>query len=432
MASTLPKLWAVVKREYLERVRSKWFLASTILAPILFGGLLMLPLWLVKRSTPSADTGRIIILDASGAGLGRRVAAELNGGIMGDTSLTRIVETTPAALPTAEREATRAVMDREVKGYLVLGAGTLQAMRARYSGSNATSQVDMRSIERIVEEQVLALRLERAGMDPAQVKALSARDFHLEAERLTEKGRGGSGKVRSGLAFGVAFLLYMAIFLYGQNVLRGVMEEKQTRVAEVIVSSIPSTQLMAGKVIGVGAVGVTQLVISVASSMAIYRARGPLLAQFGLPQIPFDLPSVSPGTALLLLAFFLLGYLFYAAIFAAVGAMVSSEHEAQQVLLPAAMLLILSALLIQPVLLAPESRLAFSFSLLPFSAPIIMPLRLSLVEVPASEIVLSIISLIAGCYIAVWTAARIYRTGILMYGKRPTLGELVRWVRLAR
>ena len=427
----MAKLWTIIKREYLERVRSKWFLYSTILAPILFGALIFLPLWFAKRSMASADVSRVLVVDATGTGMGRRLAAELNGGVMADTTRTPVLVTAPAGMPAAEEEATRRVLAKEVKGYLVLGPGTLQVMRARYAGTNASSETDMARLEDLVGEQALAVRLEQAGIDPEQVRTITARQFELEAVRVTDAGRGGSGRVRGIFAFSVAFLLYIAIFLYGQNVLRGVMEEKQTRVAEVVVSSVPATILMAGKVLGVGAAGVTQLVLATASSFAIYKIRGPLLERFGLPQIPFDLPHVGLGTAALLFIFFLLGYFFYAALFAAVGAMVSSETEAQQVQLPVAMLLVVSALFIQPVMFAPDSHLATVLSVFPFSAPIIMPLRLSLIDLSTGEIVVSIFAMLGWSWIAVWLAARIYRTGLLMYGKRPTLREIVRWVRHA-
>jgi ABC-2 type transport system permease protein len=428
----MARLWAVVRREYLERVRTRWFAVSTLLAPLLFGAIILLPLYFSQRSGPAGDVARVVVIDATGSGLGRRVAAELNGGVMGDTTITPVVETTAAALARAERDAARRVLAREVKGYLVLGAGVLETMRARYSGTNASAEADMRRLSRIVEGEVMAVRLERAGIPPHDARALTARDFELDAQRLTEGGRGGSGRVRGIFAFTVAVLLYFAIFLYGQNVLRGVMEEKQTRVAEIVVSSVPATQLMAGKVIGVGAVGLTQLLLSAGGSYALYRARAPVLARLGLPPIPWDLPHIPLGTALLLIAFFLLGYAFYAALFAAIGAMVSSEQEAQQVQLPVAMMLVASALFIQPVLMAPESALAVALSLIPVSAPIIMPLRLSLVPVPASEIALALVAIAVGTAAVTWLAARIYRTGLLLYGKRPTLRELARWVRVAR
>ncbi|HET7456660.1 MAG TPA: ABC transporter permease [Gemmatimonadaceae bacterium] len=425
----MAKLWAIISREYNERVRTTFFVISTLFAPLLFGALMFVPAWLALRTKATADVGRIVVIDASGTSLGTQLASALNGGPMGDSTKTRVHRVTPAELPAAEREATAAVARKEAKGYLVLDDKTVAGQEARYSGTNASATFDMNALERAVRAQVMELRLERAGIDEAQAEVLSRMRLTLKTERLSSRGKAGSGDLNAIFGIAVGLLLYMSIFLYGQNVLRGVMEEKQTRVAEVVMSSVPATKLLAGKVLGVGAVGVTQLVLWMAGSWAIVQGRAPIMARLGLPNVPFSLPSISPGMIALLVLYFLLGYVFYAALFAAVGAMVNSEQEAQQVQLPVALLLVSTAMCIQPILLAPESRLAHMMSLIPFSAPVAVPLRLTLTSVPTREIALSIAILVASCFVAVWIAARIYRVGLLMYGKRPTLPELARWVR---
>src|SRR5688500_6671762 len=248
------------------------------------------------------------------------------------------------------------------------------------------------------------------------------------SERIINERKGGSCTANIVFAGVIAFLLYMSIVLYGQNVLRGVLEEKTTRVAEVIVSSVPSETLLAGKVLSVGAVGLTQQAIWLVASVLMYEVRTPLLAQFGVNSAPFQMPSITFGYAILLLDFFVLGSTFYASLYAAVGASVNTEQEAQQAVQPLLVLLVATAIFINPILLNPTGRLAFVMSILPFSAPIIMPLRLALVSVPWYELAASMIALAASCVGAVWVAARIYRVGLLMYGKRPTLKELRRWV----
>lgn len=426
------KTWAVVRREYLERVRSRWFVVATLLAPILMGGLLVAPLWLASRTQPSPDLARIAIVDATGRALGQRVALDLAGGLSADVPTARVAEVPPgddAALRAAEDSARHEALAGRVKGYLVLEPAVLSGGRGRYVGVNAASQLDVRRLREGVQDQVVTLRLEDAGLDPELVRRVNSLDVRLTATRLTERGEGAEGRVSAAFAFGVAFVLYLTIFLYGQNVLRGVIEEKQSRVAEIVVSSIPAWKLLTGKVLGVGAAGMTQLLLSLGASLALIELRTPILARLGLPQVPFALPDISVGAALLLLLFFLLGYVFYAALFAAVGAMVSSENEAQQVALPVAMLLVFTAMFIQPVLLDPESPAAITLSLIPFSAPIMMPLRLSLIPLPAWDVASSVVMMLAGCYVVIFAAARIYRTGLLMYGKRPGLREIWRWVR---
>jgi len=271
--------------------------------------------------------------------------------------------------------------------------------------------------------------LEKAGIDSGDVRSMTYIPLRLNSERITDKGRGGSGAVSIIFAGAIAFLLYMSIVLYGQNVLRGVLEEKTTRVAEVVVSSVPPETLLAGKILGVGAVGLTQQILWVITTVLMFKLRQPLLEKFGIATMPFALPEITFGLALLLLLFFVLGFIFYSSLYAAVGASVNTEQEAQQAVQPMLILLVATAIFINPILLNPTSRLASIMSWLPFSAPIIMPLRLSLGSVPWYELVGSLVGVALACVAATWFAARIYRVGLLMYGKRPTLREMVRWVK---
>jgi ABC-2 type transport system permease protein len=423
------KLWAIVEREYLERVRTRWFAVATVFGPIVLAGLMYLPAYAAMRSKASVDVARIQILDATGTEVGRRVANELNGGLTGDTNRTRVIALDQLALAVAESAATKAVIAKTIKGYLVLDHSALIGRGARYAGSNATSSTDMRRIEMAVNREVLAQQLRIAGVTPADADRLKSMRFELQADRITTTGRGGSGQVSILIAVSIAMLLYMTIFIYGQNVLRGVMEEKQTRVAEIVVSSVRPTTLLAGKVLGVGAVGLTQMIIWIGVSFAMARYRATLLNMMGIDATPMQFPSTTISQTVILVVFFMLGYTFYAALFAAVGSTVNTEQEAQQAQLPIVMLLIVSIMFLQPVLNSPDGKLANTLTWLPFSSPIVMPLRMSAVSVPTWEIVASLFALMAGCYIAVWVAARIYRTGLLMYGKRPTMREMMRWVR---
>ena len=427
----MAKLWAVIKREYLERVRTKWFVIATVFGPIFFGMILLLPVWLTMKQARATNVSNILILDATGTELGNRVKGIVSGGIMGDASRTVLREIPLTELAAAESSATQAVMAKEVVGYLVLEPGTLTDSTVRYAGRNASSPTDAGRLESAVRQGIMALRLEREGLDASKVMALTRVRMRIQAEQITDRGRGGSGKVQFIFAAIVAFLLYTSILLYGQNVLRGVMEEKSTRVAEVVVSSVPTNTLLGGKVLGVCAVGLTQLVIWMMSSYLMVKLRAPVMAKMGIPNAPFALPEVSPGVVALLFVFFILGFTFYSSLYAAVGAMVNSEQEAQQAVQPLLFMVVASALMIQPVLINPSSRLAQIASWLPFSAPIIMPLRLSLVQVPTLEIIGTIAGSVISCVAAVWLASRIYRVGLLMYGKRPTLRELGRWIRHA-
>lgn len=427
----MDKTWAVIKREYLERVRSKWFVIATLFGPVLLATMMIVPAWLSLRSGGIADLSETVIVDASGAGLGDRLADALATGSARMRARPEVRIVAAGDVAQAESLLTRDVMQRVHSGYLVVDRETLAGERARYAGRAATSLPAIDRLRTTVRNVVMAARLETAGIDPEIARNMTLLPLRLESERITERGRGGSGRVNAIFSFGLAFLLYMSILLYGQAVMRGVMEEKQTRVAEVIVSSLRPDALLAGKVLGVGGVAFTQITVWVLAGWVMATFRAPIFAALGLPATPMRLPELSLTFGLLLLLLFALGFIFYAALFAAVGSMVNTDQEAQQAATPLMMLVIFAALFIQPVLFNPSGTLAQWVSLLPFSAPILMPVRLATIQVPWVEIIACLVILAASCALAVWVAARIYRVGLLMYGKKPTLRELARWVRYA-
>lgn len=428
----MAKLWAVAKREYLERVRSKWFVIATVLGPFLMAALIVVPAWLAVRSMQGSTASNIVIIDATGTQLGDAVARSLGGGVMGDSSLARVQIVSPAQIAQAESTVTQDVIAKRIEGFLVLDSMSARGAAARYAGRNASTIPDMEKIENTVEQAVLVSRLRDAGLDPERVQELSRVNLRLSTERITDRGRGGSGRGSVAVAFGASFVLYFLIVLYGQTILRGVIDEKNSRVAEVVVASVKPESLLAGKVLGVGSVALTQLVVWVVSMVLIVKFRGPIFAKLGMANANVPVPDISAGAAVSLLLFFVFGFVLYAALFAAIGAMVSNEQDAQQAATPVTILIVMSAVFIQPVLLNPTSTTNKIISWIPFSAPILMPVRTSIIPVPWYEVVLVLLGLALACVACVWIAARIYRVGILMYGKRPTLVELARWIKYAR
>jgi ABC-2 type transport system permease protein len=426
------KLVAVIKREYLERVKSPWFLAGTFLGPLAFAAITILPAVLAVKQGTSKSATNVVFLDATGVGVGDRVRTAMSGGLQATDSsraTVRVVE--PSELAQAETLVTREVIAGTHTGYLVLDTAVIGGGTARYAGRNAASEQDMDLLRSAVRQALLTQRLQAAGLDPMQVQRLTAVRTSFKAEKLDERGRGGSGIGSVIFGYLIAFLLYMMIALYGQTLMRGVLDEKMTRVAEVIVASVKPDTLLAGKVIGVGGVGVTQQAIWILCGWGLVTFRGPILAAFGLPDAPITLPSVTAGVLALYVLFYILGFTFYATLFAASGSMVSNQEDIQQASLPVTMLLVFSIIFMQPILLQPDSTLARTMSMLPFSAPVLMPLRMATVQVPAWELGVAVGGLFAACAGAIWVAARIYRVGLLMYGKRPTFMEVLRWVRQA-
>jgi len=441
------KLWAVIRREFLERVQTRAFVIGCLLGPVFIAGVLFLPAYLALRNVRVAAASSLIVIDATGTGLGERLRTTLTTPASAPTASTsashiEVRVTAPNEIAAAESLATKAVIAKTVDGYVVLDERTLRGQRARYAGRKATAVGDMRRLEQALRQSALAQRLATANVNPSLVDSLSQSRLVLESERLTEQGRGSDASRRANLMFAgaVAFLLYMSMILYGQMVLRGVLEEKTTRVAEVVVSSVSPDTLLAGKVIGVGAVGLAQQIIWIVATLYLGSLLAPMLMRMAPPpgqmagadaaNVPtMSMPDVHVGSLLVILAFFILGYGLYASIHAAVGAMVNSDQEAQQALAPVMVLIVSSAIFIQPVMLNPSNTVARVASMFPFSAPIIMPLRMGLVPVPAWELAVAILGLMAAVVAVIFLAARIYRVGLLMYGKRPSLGELARWVR---
>ena len=438
------KLGVVFRREYLERVRSKWFLVVTLLGPVLMCALTIGPTYASMRSRPGDDLTRVLVIDATGANLGARVGAAL-GKAFPKAPAPRVKVVSPDRLLVTEDAAVEAVVNKEINGYIVLDSNTIANRSVLYAGRNAGSISDVQALMATVRQQVLAQRLEHEGLDAARVTALTSEKLETKTEKIGTTGREkGSGVGNLVFGYAVAILLYMMIALYGQNMLRGVMEEKTTRVAEVVVSSVSTDTLLAGKVLGVGLVAITQVLAWVALTVGMIVYVAPIVIEKLSPQVgataaaarglPVDIFTASlptPGTALIILGYFVLGFIFYAALFAAVGAMVSSQEDVQQAQMPVMIMLISSVVFLGPILTNPGSNIARVMSLIPFSAPILMPLRMSLIPVPWYELAASLGGVAVACVAAIWLSARIYRVGLLMYGKRPTFGELLRWVRYA-
>ena len=439
------KLIVVAKREFLERVRSKWFVWMTLLVPGLMAAAFLFPTYLAMHGSASSAVRHITILDATGAGLGDRIAKAMAadstlGSSKADSIVPRVEVIAAGDLGAREAAATAEVEKPDhIAGYLVLDSATIAGHSARYAGRNASTINDMEKLTSLVREEIMMLRLEREGVRKDVIGDLAKTKLHLSTERLTEHGRSGSGT--AGLLAGIAvgIMLFMSIIFHGQNVLRGVLEEKSTRVAEVVISSIKPETLLAGKVLGVGAVGLTQQVAWLAISYYLVTFLAPIILK-GSNVAGGAATAGSMGSALsslslamlgVALVYFVIGFVFYATLYAAAGSMVNSEQEAQQAAIPVMLLLMSTWLMVNPVIANPNGRAAVILSWLPWSSPIIMPMRMGLTSVSPLTVAGSIVVAILGSAFAMWLSGRIYRVGMLMYGKRPGFAEVLKWVRYA-
>ncbi|MFM2135589.1 MAG: hypothetical protein RL021_989, partial [Bacteroidota bacterium] len=320
-----------------------------------------------------------------------------------------------------------------------------------YSESQPGLEV-MGRIENSLEKVINDNKYKDAGIDPERLAAIST-DVSINTRDLEDQAT--STPLASGLGFVGGFLIYMFIFIYGAMVMRGVLEEKTSRIVEVIISSVKPFQLMMGKIIGVALVGLTQFLLWVILTALIYSVVGAsVTGDMGRPdsvgqlmQAPSaDLPDAAPAPdtfakintmvssinfplmIAMFIFFFLGGYLLYSALFAAVGAAVDAETDVQQFMLPITLPLILSYIAAVNVLNNPQGSIAFWFSIIPFTSPIVMMVRIPF-GVPWQEVAASMILLVAGFVFTTWMAAKIYRTGILLYGKKAGYRELWKWIR---
>ncbi len=407
---------AVVRREYLQRVRSKWFVIGTLAAPILALGVMALPILLASQGVERDQ--RYLVVDHTGV---------LHEGVVeGLEEAGYQVEV--AHGEEAEEEGRARVRTGALGGMLVLDGATLERGAARLVGDRRPSIIRQVAIRQVVSQSALEVRLgSDAGLD-----ALLA-GGELDFEGVTDQASGFDDAAFA-VSFIGAFILYMTILMHAVAVMRSVLEEKTNRVVEVVISAMRPSQLMLGKILGVGAVGLTQLAIWVASGAVIVAAGIPALAALA-PEVGAlaDIREYLPGVGLIALfvIFFLGGYFMHSGLYAAVGAMCSTDEEAQQAQLPVTILLVVPVVFLSQVIADPGGAFPVALSLIPFFTPILMFARAAVGVVPVWQLALSVAGMAAAVVFIAWLAGRIYKVGILMTGKRPTLPELLRWVREA-
>jgi ABC-2 type transport system permease protein len=415
----MSRLLTVVRREYLERVRSKAFVVSTFLGPVLVVAFLIGPTMLMERQR--GKPLRVAVVDATGRLRPAVEKALLRPQMSG--AMRFVVVPLAAANPEEAREqARREVVAGRLDGFLYLASDALRTSKAEYYGKNVSNVIDLQALRESADEALVERRLADEGLDGARVKALTHR-LDLRRIRLTSSGEREDRGQSFLLAMMLLTMLYTTVAMWGAAIMNGVIEEKSNRVVEVIVSSIPTSSLFAGKLLGVGGAGLTQFLVW-ALTMGGVGAYGAAATRGGMP-----LPELSPLLLVSFVVYFLLGYFLYGSLYAAVGASVNTQQEAQSLAFPVMMPLILGFVFFPVVLGSPDSPLSVTLSLVPFFTPMLMFLRITAVTPPAWQIALSLVLTLATVVGATWVASRIYRVGILMYGKRPTFPEMVRWAR---
>ena len=419
------KIWLVLKREYLTRVRTKAFVVATVALPLFTVGVFGFSIFMATRQTDR--TLRIALLDEEG-GLAPLITQGLTEKLPNGRPIFRVVETLePSTAPNARDELRDQILKGRLDGYLVIPKDAAGGGSAEFHTTNPGDLTQTGSVRTALRDAVIARRLKERGIQIDDVSGL-VRGVALKTIKVGKEGEVEEKGQTFMTAIMVATLLYATLVVYGVTTMRSVIEEKTTRIVEILVSSLRPVQLLTGKILGVAAVALTQYLIwsVTAGLIGAYGATAAAALRPGASMPRLHLP---PGVLVYSVLFFLAGYLLYASLYAAAGAMVSSEQDAQQVQTPITLVIVVSFLLFNAVVRNSNSPLSVVLSLVPFLSPILMVLRIALQTPPFWQIALSLVLSLITTLGVVQLSARIYRVGILMYGKRPSLVELMRWLR---
>lgn len=401
------KTFLIIQREYISRVKKKSFLLMTFLVPLLFLGMTALVAYLTK--TGSDDITQVNVIDENGSFAQQfrnsksLVFSHINQNLNDAKILARQTEEFVLYLP------------KDIDD-----AGKVQLISTKKAPMFVINEIE-NQINNILKYK----QLKEAGIDIKTLESINPR-VSIEYKELTEKGEQDTNTSAAyAISFAAAILIYLCLFIYGAQVMRGVIEEKTSRIVEVVISSVKPFQLMLGKIIGIGLVGLTQFLLwIILSGLASKFSSSDLLPK----EILSAIQTIPVGYILItFLIYFLGGYLLYSALFAAVGSAVDNETETQQFMFPITLPLLFTYIMAFSFIVNnPNSTLSFWLSMIPFTSPIAMMVRIPF-GVPDWELYLSIALLIAGFIFTTWVAARIYRVGILMYGKKTSYRELIKW-----
>ena len=442
------KTWIILRREYLTRVLKKSFIVTTLLVPLLLAAMMVIPAWLASRQ--DKEVRNIAVYDETSLFLGQ----------LGQEGFTKyqFIEKEKYEKIKANLEGTEYYALLYIPGN-ILTTNRVELFSPKQLPLEMGEQIE-RKLSQIIETDKRNKVVQEVGVpDLEQKLAATKTRIRVNTLQVTETGeqKKSSSVVAFIASYGMGFLIYFFVFMYGSLVMRSVMEEKKNRIVEVIVSSVKPYQLMTGKIVGTALVGLTQVaiwvilifgVLTVLQSFftpetAQQMGKSIMESQGQMPPMQQNMPvsqnQISEvlemiGTLnipLILFGFifyFLSGYLLYSSLMGAVGAAVDNEEDTQQLVFPVTFPLILSIILLFSISKSPDGAIAFWASIVPFTTPVCMLARLPF-SPPIWEVILSMVLMIVTTIGAIWVGSKIYKTGILMYGKKVTLKELVKWLR---
>ena len=438
------KAMIVLKHEFMQKVRSKGYIIFTLLGPVLLSLFFVIPA--IVATVDTGDKRVLSVVDSTG-----KFATYFENATPSEPAASLEEEFTEAANRSKQEQAAMKALnaDMDIKvvpmntsieslrdqvqaevltGFLVIPSNALAdagASRATLRLRNTNDFSVIREVESIYAEALRNEKLKAKGVDPRILHDIDEL-ANLETVKLSEgqESKDNGGTFIAGYLTG--FLMYMGLLIYGAMILRSVIEEKSTRVIEVMVSSVKPYDLLLGKVLGISAAAVLQMTVW-AIMMALLATVGVSMAQ-SMSGASLNI-SIPPGLFAYFVLFYILGFLIYATLYAAIGATADQESDVQQASMPITFLVIIPILLMTGVIQSPSSSMSVVLSMIPFFAPILMMGRVFSETPPFWQIALSMGLMIATFFAVLWVAARIYRTGILMYGKRFSPKEIIKWIR---
>ena len=429
----MDKIFIIARSEYLRRVRSRGFILTTLLLPLALVAFVAVIALLSFSAIKQKGERNVAVVDSTGV-LGTALAETSD-------------EAVRFTIATEETDSLRAaVAQGGYDGYLVIAPGVLEGDgQVSYYSEESAGTILEHQMERRIQTVIEEERIRGQNLDPAVIQALRAH-VSLRIVKLTEEGEeAGATKLYIAMGVGMGSLIVMMMLVYGSVVMQGVIDEKSNRVVEVVVSAVKPFYLMLGKVIGIGAMGLTQLLVWSLLILTITVAAGSVIALFLDPAkydvaetatsaqllaaADIELPSFPTAMFVWLILYFLGGYLLYASLYAAIGSMVENQQDAQVFVIPVVLPILVAMYTLLPQIESPDSTLSLVMSMIPLTSPVTALVRMAVTDVPVWQTLLSLAILFASFVGVAWLAGRIYRVGILMYGKRPGLRELMRWVR---
>ncbi len=418
------KIFTIIRREYKENVYKKGFIISTILTPIILMSFIFIPTLLSRVEVEKQK--KFDVVDQTGV-VYNKLNSQLNIKLADSTQKYIFREKTFSSdsWNSVREDLKKSVSMEEIDGFIVIPAEALTKSQSIEMYARNTGNFDMnRQIRNAVNDIITEHRILQSGLEPEIINRLTSRvDIKMvKITKSSEEKEGGF--LRDYLStFAMVMILYMTILLYGNGIMRAVIQEKNSRIMEVLLSSTNSFQLMMGKILGIGAAGLTQYIIWSVFGL-IFILYGNMFTASESPLI-----SMSSGILVYFVIYFILGYFLFATLYAAIGAISNSDQEAQQMSFPVVFMLIVPLIMMTFMVKNPDNTFSVILSQIPFFAPILMFARINISTPPFGEIFLSIVIMIVTILVIIWLAAKVYRIGILMYGKRPTIPEIMRWIK---